>query len=168
PNVVSASSGLAVVKELLELGHEVTSFEKKSTVGGVYRKSYDFLKLTTSSLNIAYGSMMPDNVCKPVIWSGSEYIAYLQDYALKFDLHRHIYFTTEVVSLEKRNATWELNASSVKPRNHPNISNHIIESTLALSHLSLPAEGKTFEFDHIAVCSGQSGVPKLPVLYWTR
>lgn len=110
--------GLPALKEMLAGGHDVTLYERSSTLGGVFasKAMYHDLHLTLSNWAMAY-SDFPNNgpQCYP---SGAEYLQYLRDYATHFDLERHIEYNTEVhsASLDNNNKwTIELQKDG-KPR----------------------------------------------------
>jgi len=142
-------SGLVTLKELVEAGHEVECFETRQSIGGLFNDGSEELQLTTSNITTAFGSFYRD--CDrergPVIWSGSEYLDYLKDFAENFDLLRRIHFATRVVSLEQDSdgSGWILQADPVgQDGDSPAIC------------------GEEQHFDHIAICSGANASPVVP------
>jgi len=89
------------MKQLLELGHEVTCFESSPRIGGVYTKSYDNTILTTSSLLTAYSDYSDGKESCPKFWTDEEYLDYLDGYAHKFNLYNHIEFRSNVQRVYK-------------------------------------------------------------------
>eukprot|EP00595_Chromulina_sp_UTEXLB2642_P002014 CAMPEP_0196761908 /NCGR_PEP_ID=MMETSP1095-20130614/1218_1 /TAXON_ID=96789 ORGANISM="Chromulina nebulosa, Strain UTEXLB2642" /NCGR_SAMPLE_ID=MMETSP1095 /ASSEMBLY_ACC=CAM_ASM_000446 /LENGTH=565 /DNA_ID=CAMNT_0042111989 /DNA_START=75 /DNA_END=1772 /DNA_ORIENTATION=+ len=95
------SSGLIIMKELLALGHTVECFERLPRIGGVYVKSYQNTILTTSSLLTAWSHYSDGLESNPKFWTAEEYIDYLDAFAKKFDLLRHIHFLHDVKTVRK-------------------------------------------------------------------
>lgn len=90
--------GLPALKEMLAGGHDVTTFERAPSLGGIFASSamYHDLHLTLSNWAMAFSDFPNrDLQCYP---SGEEYLQYLKDYASQFDLDRHIKYNTEVIS----------------------------------------------------------------------
>mmetsp|Transcript_10743 Transcript_10743/g.9676 ORF Transcript_10743/g.9676 Transcript_10743/m.9676 type:complete len:565 (+) Transcript_10743:95-1789(+) len=95
------SSALILMKELLSLGHTVECFERLPRIGGVYVKSYQNTILTTSSLLTAWSHYSDGLESNPKFWTAEEYIDYLDAFAKKFDLLRHIHFLHDVKTIRK-------------------------------------------------------------------
>ncbi len=138
-------SGLAMIKELIERGHEVVCFEKQSSLGGVFRRAHDFLRLTGSSLNTAFSSYLPDDLIPPHIWSKEGYLNYLEAYSAEFDLKKHIEFETEVTSIEDCDGIWKLTVAKCQS-----------------AEGSIQAENQEYQFDHLAICTGAHSSPRMP------
>ena len=140
--------GLAVIKELTEKGHDVVAFEMQPTIGGVYAAIYEDLQLTTSSLNTSFGSYSDGREDRPTMWTRGEYLEYLHAYAGRFDLLRHIRFSTQVVSACRDDETgrWLLTVRATDD-SRPDLRG---------------GPGDSFEFDHVAVCTGVNQVPTMP------
>ena len=92
----AGASGLTVMKELTSLGHSVVCFEENIRIGGVYTKSYDRTMLTTSSLLTSFSDYSNGMEDSPKFWTDEEYLDYLDGFADKFDLYKHIQFRTTV------------------------------------------------------------------------
>ena len=92
----AGASGLTVMKELTSLGHSVVCFEENIRIGGVYTKSYDRTMLTTSSLLTSFSDYSNGMEDSPKFWTDEEYLDYLDGFACKFDLYKHIQFRTTV------------------------------------------------------------------------
>lgn len=105
----SGPSGLTTIKQLLDEGHDVTCFEKSESVGGIwYRgdsddgsemKAYDNLVLTISMKLMGYSDFMVEG--DRVFYTRPKYLAYLEAYADKFDLRRHVSFGSAVSGVRK-------------------------------------------------------------------
>ncbi|PVH94896.1 FAD/NAD(P)-binding domain-containing protein [Periconia macrospinosa] len=101
--------GLPALKEMLAGGHDATTFERASSLGGVFASSamYHDLHLTLSNWAMAFSDFPnKDLQCYP---TGEEYLQYLKDYTSHFDLERHIKYNTEVISASLgENGKWVL------------------------------------------------------------
>jgi len=90
--------GLVALKEMRESGHDTILFERSATLGGAFSTTtiYPDLHLTISNWAMAFSDFPPsERLCYP---SGKEYLRYLQLYAQRFDLERHITYHSEVYS----------------------------------------------------------------------
>jgi dimethylaniline monooxygenase (N-oxide forming) len=94
-------SGLVVLKELKEQGLSVLGFEAQAQLGGVFRSSYDFLRLVTSSNHVFFSSLPHGDESNPVIWSRVAYLDYLTRFANHFGLMPHIRFSTRVTDVRR-------------------------------------------------------------------
>ena len=96
-------AGLVTIKELLDEGHRVTSFERETREGGNFNypagSAYDTMYLTTSQFFTAFSSFPPPLSQKPRHWSRQEYAEYLHAFALEFQLLDHVRFGAEVVKV---------------------------------------------------------------------
>jgi dimethylaniline monooxygenase (N-oxide forming) len=106
----AGASGLAVMKELKQEGHEFVCYEKYDGIGGVfyYKETkggvYDSTMLTISNYFMAYSDFPPKNEhCHH--WMRQEYDAYLQAYAKTHDIAKHVQLNTEVVCVEREHGT---------------------------------------------------------------
>ena len=91
-------AGLSSAKVLRQLGHEVVVWEKAPDLGGVWSgtRRYPGLKTQNDKGTYALSDLkMPADY--PEWPSGAQVQAYLQTYAEKFDLVRHVQLGTEVV-----------------------------------------------------------------------
>jgi cation diffusion facilitator CzcD-associated flavoprotein CzcO len=137
-------AGLVTLKELKEKGHEVTGFEKRGRLGGVYNDTYADLQLTSSSLMTSFGSYVRDrDLERPVLWQCGEYLEYLGEYARRFDLERHFRLGTAVRSLRRSSGGgWLLRSAPADA-----------------------ADGAGEEerhFDHVVICGGNNQRPRFP------
>ncbi|WP_317930483.1 flavin-containing monooxygenase [Halioxenophilus sp. WMMB6] len=134
-------SGLAVLKELLEAGLDVTCYEMNSDIGGVFSDmaSYDSVMLTVSNHFMAYSDYMPYE--EPTrFWTRKEYKDYLDRYAEHFDLRKHIRFGYKLLQVEDP------------------------EGSCTLHFVSNDGETITEQCDNAVICSGQFQEPNIPML----
>lgn len=135
-------SGLVAAKTFLEDGFEVTVFEKKPNLGGVWEKSRTYPGVTTQNSRHTYcftDYPMPENY--PEWPSGEQVRRYLQSYADNFGVSERITFQTEVSNISRRNSVWIVNT---KTKN----GNEIKE--------------EQYEFDFVLICNGTFNIPKVP------
>ncbi|KAF1976852.1 FAD/NAD(P)-binding domain-containing protein [Bimuria novae-zelandiae CBS 107.79] len=106
--VGAGPGGMVALKEFRELGYNVTVFEKKEDVGGVWMWSEDTGATTalreTTLCNSKYSCALPDFPFPkdfPWIVSAPELGAYYKDYAKHFDLYRNIQFNKVVTGLTR-------------------------------------------------------------------
>lgn len=150
-------AGLATIKELRQKGIEVVGFERQPTLGGVYASQYDQLLLTSSNMITSFSDHAQTWERGQHMWTRVEYLEYLMGYAERFDLCRHIHFSTTVqgVRRDARTGRWHVRA---EPRPLPP---HLAErpqpevlSRQPAGRRALAAGGEEFEFDHVAICTG--------------
>lgn len=133
-------SGLTTVKQLLDEGHAVQCFERGSNIGGIWQrhpnheadardmKVFDNLILTISIRLMSYSDFMvgPDRV----FYTHKQYREYLDAYAEKFGLRKHIALNARVEEVRKgTDGRWSVTVSRDGAR-------------------------QTAVFDAVAVCSG--------------
>lgn len=100
----AGASGLVAAKYLQEDGFKVTIFEKSASIGGVFsHKTYDNTRLVSSTTITAFSDFRfpkKDGLCAyhPTV---EEYVSYLEDYAVHFDLHKCICFEAVVTRIER-------------------------------------------------------------------
>ncbi|HYH82551.1 MAG TPA: FAD-dependent oxidoreductase [Longimicrobium sp.] len=135
-------AGLVTLKELKEKGHEVTGFERRASLGGVYNDTYADLYLTSSSLMTSFGSYVRgQDLDRPVLWECGEYLAYLAEYARKFDLERHFRCSTTVEAVRRApGGGWRVRVAPVDGAR----------------------EAEDLQFDHVVICGGNNQRPKFP------
>lgn len=140
-------SGLVCLKELLAEGHAATAFEASDALGGVFRsrraggRSYASMRLTSSNYVTAY-SDFPPTESEPCHWRHDQYLAYLDRYATRFDLHRHIRFSTRIARIEPHKRGWRVTSLG-------------------------PSGERVEDYDAVAVCSGvvqHAHIPDCPGL----
>lgn len=140
-------SGLTTIKQLLDEGHEVRCFEKGSDLGGIWQRNrdaaadaeemkvFDSLLLTISCKLMSYSDFMPPG--DRVFWTHAQYRQYLDDYAAKFGLRRHLTLGARVEEVRKgKDGRWSVT--------------YVREG-----------ERHTEVFDAVAVCSGPFQSPNL-------
>ena len=79
-------AGLRVTKDLIEMGHTVSCFEKMPKLGGVFLKTYDNMRFVSSSLLTAWSDHSDGQEHSPTYWTADEYISYCEKFAEKYDL----------------------------------------------------------------------------------
>ncbi len=135
-------SGLVAAKTFLEDGFDVTVFEKKPDLGGVWEKSRAYPDVKTQNSRHTYcftDYPMPEDY--PEWPNGEQVRRYLQSYADNFGVSQRISFKTEVTDISRKTgeeAVWVV---------------------------SLKKDGKQeekHEFDFVLVCNGLLHNPKIP------
>lgn len=150
------SSGLIVMHELQKLGHTFECFETLPAIGGVYVKSYQNTILTTSSLLTAWSSHSDGKEQNPKFWSAEEYLAYMETFAKKNDLLKHINFRHKVLEIKKDTETgkWLVTAQGGVE----------CKGVERCEYIPADADAKPFTraFDTVAVCTGTNTFSALP------
>lgn len=136
-------SGLVTAKTFLEEGYDVTVFEKKLGLGGVWEKSCTYPELTSQNTGDTYCfSDYPMPKSYPDWPTADQIRSYLESYAKHFGVFNKICFETEVLDVDRKDdpqATWVV---TVKAQDREEIH----------------------EFDFVVVCNGTFSTPKLPCL----
>jgi cation diffusion facilitator CzcD-associated flavoprotein CzcO len=102
----AGAAGLAAVKVLTEQGVAVDCFERTDRVGGHWHTDYESLHLITSrDVSGFEGHPMPPGF--PVYPSRDQMRSYIESFADRFDLRRHVTFGTEVTRVEPEGAAGE-------------------------------------------------------------
>ena len=83
------------------MGSIVDCYDDNVRIGGVYTKSYDQTKLTTSSVLTAFSDYSTGLEDKPEFYSDESYLDYLDGFAHKFGLYDHINFRTKVTNVTR-------------------------------------------------------------------
>lgn len=150
------TSGLVLMKELQALGHTFECFEVLSTIGGVYIKSYQDTILTTSSLITAWSDYSDGKETDPKFWTAEDYLEYINAFAKKHDLVKHINFRHEVLEARKCPTTGKWLVTVIGGRAVRNIERlqDIDEDPTAVP--------RTIAFDAVCVCSGTNNYASLP------
>ncbi|KAK9366663.1 flavin monooxygenase-like protein [Lipomyces kononenkoae] len=139
--------GLATLKNLVEEDFDVTAFDKRQSIGGVWDFSENTNYTSTLPSTISNVSKfkncftdfpVPDDM--PVYLNSSQVHEYLQSYAAQFDLNRHIRLNTMVRKVVRSadNAKWQLHLSS------ENNGDEIID------------------YDKVVFCSGITAISHIP------
>ncbi|MHA7648549.1 FAD-dependent oxidoreductase [Mycobacterium sp. ML4] len=151
-------AGLATLRELQAHGHCVSGFEQQPRIGGVFASHYDSLQLTSNSLITSFSSFPSGTEDEPKMWTRREYLQYLDDFANHFGIMRRIYLSSRVVSLR-----WDEHGQVWRARAVPHGDGTPTQtSSPSASAGPLPADGAEFVFDHVAVCSGNHMLPRIP------
>lgn len=150
------SSALILMKELQGLGHTFECFERFACIGGVYVKAYYNTILTTSSLLTAWSDHSDGKENDPKFWTAEEYLEYLNAFAKKHDLFKHINFRTsvELVRKDPETGKWLVTVLGGRPVKGIERSPDYEEDTTA--------QPRTAQFDCVAVCTGTNTWPCLP------
>ncbi|MCJ1401248.1 hypothetical protein MMC11_004460 [Xylographa trunciseda] len=140
--------GLSAVKNLKDAGFEVTLFEQRDTIGGVWAYSEDPGILTTLPTTISnvskYRSCFTDYPAPhdaPAYLSAPQVYDYFKDYVEHFAILPHVKLNTKVVKVvrSKDDTKWQVHIKS--------------------------AEVKTsLEFDKVMFCNGLMEIPYIPRL----
>ena len=97
--VGAGAAGLAAVQVLTAQGFDVDCYEQSDRVGGHWHSDYESLHLITSrDVSGFAGHPMPPEF--PVYPSRDQMRAYIESFADRFELRRHITFDTEVLRVE--------------------------------------------------------------------
>ena len=89
--------GIAAVKELLEKGiNDIVCYEQSTGIGGVFAKSYDNLKLTSSTTFSMFSDFWVGEDKENVFWSKKEAVHYWQEYSDHFKVTPNIEFNQTV------------------------------------------------------------------------
>ena len=140
-------SGLAATKAFLQKGHNVIAFESSLSLGGVWNPDRSYPGVKTQSSKDLYRFTdfpMPDSY--PEWPSGEQVLAYLNDYADKFNLRKMFRFGMKVVKMEPRKHQkpgWILSFANVNKNN---------DSCDDIQQI---------EFDFVVVCTGTCSNPKM-------
>ncbi|MFC8535720.1 flavin-containing monooxygenase [Streptomyces sp. NPDC057249] len=127
-------SGLAAGKVLASRGIPFDCYEAGSRIGGLWRYEndngmsgvYASLHANISKESMSFSSL-PMPADGPVFPHHSQVLAYLEEYASGYGLHRHIAFGTRVTSVRPLDGGWEVvhrrrgDASSVTVRQYTDV-----------------------------------------------
>jgi cation diffusion facilitator CzcD-associated flavoprotein CzcO len=97
--VGAGAAGLAAVHVLTAQGFRVDCFERDDRVGGHWHTGYESLHLITSR-DVSGFDGFPMPAAYPVYPSRDQMREYIEAFADRFDLRRHVTFGTEVVRVE--------------------------------------------------------------------
>lgn len=145
-------AGVAAGKNLTELGHDVTIFEKAPDVGGVWSKSRRYPGLTTQNNKGTYHfSDLPMPSTYPEWPTGAQVQAYIAGYAALHGLDEKLRLNTEVVSATQDPAAPQETGVTDIPDLWTVTSRHV-ES----------GEETTERFDFVVVANGIFSDPSIP------
>ncbi|KAK8943189.1 putative flavin-containing monooxygenase 1 [Platanthera zijinensis] len=100
-------SGLAVCKQLLARGFRPVVFEAGPTVGGVWRHTPASTRLQTARWDYEFSDFRWPETVTEVLPNHEQVMEYLESYAHRFDLLRHVRFGEKVVGVEYVGVTEE-------------------------------------------------------------
>ena len=101
--------GLVSTKELLEQNvKDVLCLEQSSSIGGVFSKSYDSLRLTSSSVFSMFSDYWIGNGFNHHFWSKEEVLEYWKGYAKHFGVLNHIRFDSKVQRVLDHGKSWRV------------------------------------------------------------
>ncbi len=134
-------SGLVAAKTFLEDGFDVTVFEKKPSLGGVWEKSRAYPDVKTQNSRHTYcftDYPMPEDYPE---WPNDEQVRrYLQSYADNFGVSQRISFQTEVTDISRKTG----------------------EEAVWVVSVRKDGKQEKHEFDFVLVCNGLLHNPKIP------
>lgn len=108
----AGAAGLVSLDTLRAAGHEVTVFERRTRVGGLWTDHYEALHLITTS-KVSQFPGFPQPADHPDYPSRAQVSAYMQSYAEKRDLLKDIRFGVEVLNVEPSDDSRGLNGWTV-------------------------------------------------------
>ncbi|KAJ4299281.1 hypothetical protein N0V90_004525 [Kalmusia sp. IMI 367209] len=129
-------AGLTALKELRELGFDVTLFERRSEVGGVWTWTSDSYattalketKLCNNKLSLALSDYpLPKNF--PWLVSAPELGSYFRSYAKHHDLYRNIQLKKSVTNLSRNEATRKWQVTFADEPSNPRSFDKIVWAT---------------------------------------
>jgi dimethylaniline monooxygenase (N-oxide forming) len=131
-------------------------FEVLPRLGGVYVKSYQNTILTTSSLLTAWSAHSDGKEDDPRFWTAEEYLDYLDNFAKKFDLLKHIRFlhSVEEVRKDANTGKWIVTVRGGRGCNDIDRCETTPEDPTV--------EPRTIAFDAVCICTGTNTYPSLP------
>lgn len=112
--VGAGPGGLVTTKELIENGlTNIVCIEKADRLGGVFAKSYDNLKLTSSATFSMFSDFLNNDRESNYFWTKDEAVQYWQNYAEHFGVSKFIKFNTTVLkTVQCDDMTWEVQLDS--------------------------------------------------------
>lgn len=134
----AGSSGVTVAKSLKAAGADFDIYEKGSRIGGMWRygndngqsSCYASLHIDTSRPNLGY-SDFPIDPSLPDFLSHAQFLRYLEDYAARFDIPRHVQFRTGVASVVPAQGRYRVTLSTGEVKDYDRV-------VIATGHLSDP------------------------------
>lgn len=118
----AGAAGLASLDTLRSAGHDVTVFERRNRVGGLWTDHYEALHLITTS-RVSQFPGFPQPADHPDYPSRSQVAAYMQSFAEERDLLKDIRLGVEVLSVEPSGDSsglngWEVTTSASERPEH--------------------------------------------------
>lgn len=114
--VGAGPGGLTATKELIENGiTNVLCLEQAQGLGGVFAKSYDNLKLTSSATFSMFSDYLNNDREGHHFWTKEEAVEYWKGYARHYGVDRALKFNTQVVKTEQlEDKSWDVYLSEDK------------------------------------------------------
>lgn len=141
-------SGLVTAKVLKRDGFNVTIFEKKPTIGGVWAPSRAYAGLCVQNPREHYAfSDFPYPETADEFPTARQVFKYLKSYTKHFRLESHLNLSTEVLSISRRN-----------PDNNGSHS----QFDVTVRPVEDPSDVDTHVFDFVIVCTGVFSKPNVP------
>ncbi|XP_043703193.1 probable flavin-containing monooxygenase 1 [Telopea speciosissima] len=100
-------SGLIACKYALDKGFRPTVFEAGSSVGGVWTRTIETTKLQTSKELFQFSDFPWPSTVLTSFPDHNQVLDYIEAYANRFDLLRHVKFNSKVISIEYEGASEE-------------------------------------------------------------
>jgi hypothetical protein len=141
-------SGLVSAKTFLEEGYEVTLFEKRQGLGGVWERSRTYPGLSIQNPRDTYAfSDYPMPASYPEWPSGEQICAYLESYAQHFGVAEKIQFGAKVTKVERKSG---------------NTTGWMV--SVSFQENDREIRKQNYEFDFVIVCNGICDIPYIPNL----
>lgn len=93
------ASGIVACKEFKDVGYDPIVLEKGATIGGVFRDAYEGITLTSSSSMTGFSDFPAEH--SPKMWSGPEYLEYLNRYTVNFGITDRLHMGSEVQEIKR-------------------------------------------------------------------
>ncbi|KAG0491551.1 hypothetical protein HPP92_004595 [Vanilla planifolia] len=160
-------SGLAACKYLVERGFRPVVFEADTSAGGVWTRTLATTRLQSKKGDYEFSDFPWPETVEEVCPGNRQVLEYIQGYANRFDLLRHVRFGEKVVALEyvgtdeEEMETWEFWAGNGEAFGFGNGGRR------GTWHVTVRREcdGNTqvHEMDFVILCIGRfSGLPNIP------
>lgn len=169
----AGAAGMAAMHALIDAGHDFDCFEANDRVGGHWHTDYDNLHLITPRDGSGFrGDPMPGHW--PDFPRRAQMVEYLEGYADRHDLRRHVTFGTRVERLDPvgPNARdgWDVTVSTVPVSNVRASDGTASDGTASDGTASdgtvsdAGTEGITRRYAGVLVANGHNSVPNVPVV----